>query len=101
MAYHVLTLEATYGADQTTLMCCNYYGCRTADTRSCLEHSRPYALWDHCLSGPSAGKPTDHREGKSSFGETSLVREPMAGEVSGCSCCRSWPRAFHAGDEVG
>ena len=36
-------------------------------------------------SGPSAREPPDHREGKSSAGETSLVREPMAGEASRCS----------------
>ena len=74
MAYHVQSVEATYGADQTTCMCCNYYGCRTADTRICLEHPRPHALGGHCLPGLTAGEPTDHRQGKSSLGETSLVR---------------------------
>ena len=41
------------------------------------------------------------RKGKSDVGETSLVREPMAGEAARCFCCRSWPGAVHAGGKVG
>jgi hypothetical protein len=55
---------------------------RIASSRFGLEHPRPYALGCYRLPSPPAGEPADHREGKSSVGQTSLVRERMAGEVS-------------------
>jgi hypothetical protein len=54
--------------------------------REGLEHSQPYALCRHRLSGPSAREPADDRQGKSSAGQTFLVRKPMASEASRCSC---------------
>src|SRR5262249_22219248 len=55
--------------------------------RRCVEHSRPHALRCHRLSGPSARESSNHREGKNTVGETSLVREPMASEAERCSIC--------------
>jgi hypothetical protein len=39
-------------------------------------------LCHHPLPSPPAREPANHREGKSIAGETSPVREPMAGETS-------------------
>src|SRR4029077_16546455 len=64
---------------------CTSRACRIAPTRFGLEHPRPYALRRHRLSGIDPREPADHREGKSSIGETSLVLEPMAGEAARCS----------------
>jgi hypothetical protein len=72
--------------------------CRT--TCVSLEHPRPYALGDRRLPNPSAGEPADHREGKGRAREASLVLEPMAGEASRRSRCRSWSRTVYAGGEV-
>jgi S1/P1 Nuclease len=46
-----------------------------------LVHPWPYALWDHCLPSPSARESSNYRQGNSGIGETSLVREPLAGEL--------------------
>ena len=37
-----------------------------------------HMLWRHRLSGASTGVPPEYREGKSSFGKISLVRDLMA-----------------------
>src|SRR5262249_23215260 len=61
--------------------------CRLAPSRFGMEHPRPYDLGCHRLSGASAGETTDHRKGKSSVGETSLVHQPMAGQAPRRSYC--------------
>src|SRR5262249_36038974 len=86
---------------QSTRMCCSDRGCCTGSSRFGLEHPRPYALGCHCLPGPPAREPADYREGKSNPGKTSLVREPVAGKATRCSCYRSWPRAIYASGKVG
>jgi hypothetical protein len=73
---------------------------RIALSRSGLEHPRPHALRDRCLPSPPAGESANHRQGKSSAGETSLVREPMEGTAPRRSGRRSWPCAVHAGGQV-
>jgi hypothetical protein len=57
VAYHVEAADATYGANPTTRICCNYYAYRTTDIRFGLEHPRPSALRRDRLSGSSAGNP--------------------------------------------
>jgi hypothetical protein len=63
-------------SNQTGRIFCNCHACCTADTRFGLEHPRPHALGYNPLPSPSAGEPTNHREGYSGAGKTSLVREP-------------------------
>jgi hypothetical protein len=57
VAYHVKAADATYGANQTTRMAYRYGGFRIAPSYLGLEHPRPHALGNHCLSGSSAGEP--------------------------------------------
>jgi hypothetical protein len=99
VAYHVQAADATYGANQPTRMSCSYRGFRIASSRFCMEHPRSYAFGNHRLPGASARESPEYRQGKSSAGRTSMVREPMAGEaprfftqlitVSCCSCRQS------------
>src|SRR5262249_3186607 len=80
---------------------CTPCACRIAPSRFGLEHPRPYALGCHRLSGASAGKSSDNRQGESCAGETSLVCEPMADEATRSSLRRSWPSSVHADGKVG
>src|SRR5262249_31791151 len=65
------------------------HACCLAPSRFGLEYPRSDALGCHRLSSPSTREPTDHRQGESSAGKTSVVHQPMAGEGTRCSCCRS------------
>src|SRR5262245_45050637 len=49
--------------------------------RRCVEYPRPYAFGCYRLPSPSAGKPSNDRQGESIARETSLVCEPVGARV--------------------
>src|SRR5262247_3782460 len=81
------TRNATSLINQTSRIPCTFRACRVAPSCLGLEHTRPHALGCHRLSGASGGKSSDNRQGESNAGEASLVREPVADEVSRRSHC--------------
>jgi len=56
---------------------CTSRACRITAFCFGLEHPRPHVLRLHRLSSPSAREPANYRQGKSTAGETSLVRNPV------------------------